>query len=309
MKKNALTKRKIDKKLVFYIICFAFPILQFLVFYIGVNFQSFLLAFQKYNEADSKFEFLSNKHLFDNFKDIHKDLTETKRLLFALKNTIIVWVATSLVGTVAAVFFSYYIYKQKATGRFFRFILFIPSILPAVLLAMVFDLFTADFIPRAFDSVPEMGLLYMNKPNVRFGVVVCYTVFIGFGTQILLYTGTMEQISSSIIEAGQIDGVTPMKELWYIIIPEVMPTIGTFLIAGVAGAFMNQANLYSFYANKAIDEVSTLGYYMFNIVKKDTVYGYGEKWYPYASAIGLCCTFLAVPLTLLLRKFFARFEE
>ena len=49
MEKHALTKRKIDKKLIFYIACFALPVLQFLIFYIGVNFQSILLAFQKYD--------------------------------------------------------------------------------------------------------------------------------------------------------------------------------------------------------------------------------------------------------------------
>ena len=146
-------------------------------------------------------------------------------------------------------------------------------------------------------------------PDIRFTAVVFYTVWIGFGTQILLYTGTMEQISPAVIEAGQIDGVTPMKELWYIVIPEVIPTIGTFLVAGVAGAFMNQANLYNFYGQTASSDNYTLGYYMFSMVQKNIELGYGEAFYPYASAVGLCCTLLAVPPTLLLRKFFARFEE
>ncbi|MBQ7912475.1 MAG: sugar ABC transporter permease [Clostridia bacterium] len=304
MEKTTLTKRKIDKKLIFYIVCFALPILQFLVFYVGVNFQSILLAFQKYDGQTTSFYF-DNQDLWVNFKKVYEELTKTNTLLVALKNSLIVWGATSIVGTVAAVFFSYYIYKQKGTGRFFRFILFIPSILPAVLLAIVFKLFTGDVIPVLFDAPKVLEA----EPNVRFTAVVFYTVWIGFGTQILLYTGTMEQISPAVIEAGQIDGVTPMKELWYIVIPEVIPTIGTFLVSGVAGAFMNQANLYNFYGQTASSDNYTLGYYMFSMVQKNTNLGYGEAFYPYASAIGLCCTLLAVPPTLLLRKFFARFEE
>ena len=304
MEKQALTKRKIDKKLIFYIVCFALPIIQFLIFYVGVNFQSILLAFQKYDGKTASFYF-DKQDLWVNFKKVYEELTETNTLLIALKNSLILWVATSIIGTVAAVFFSYYIYKQKGTGRFFRFILFIPSILPAILLAIVFKLFTGDVIPVLFDAPKVLEA----TPDIRFTAVVFYTVWIGFGTQILLYTGTMEQISPAVIEAGQIDGVTPMKELWYIVIPEVIPTVGTFLVAGVAGAFMNQANLYNFYGQTASSDNYTLGYYMFSMVQKNIELGYGEAFYPYASAVGLCCTLLAVPPTLLLRKFFARFEE
>ncbi len=304
MGNTMLTKRKIDKKLIFYIVCFALPVLQFLIFYIGVNFQSILLAFQKYDGKNSAFYF-DKQDLWVNFSKVYKELTETNTLLVALKNSLILWGATSIIGTIAAVFFSYYIYKRKGTGRFFRFILFIPSILPAVLLAIVFKLFTGDVIPVLFDAPKVLEA----TPNIRFGAVVFYTVWIGFGTQILLYTGTMEQISPAVIEAGQIDGVTPMKELWYIVIPEIIPTIGTFLIAGVAGAFINQANLFNFYGQTASSDNYTLGYYMFCLVQKNIDLGYGEAFYPYASAIGLCCTLLAVPPTLLLRKFFAKFEE
>ena len=304
MGKLALTKRKVDKKLIFYIVCFALPVIQFLIFYVGVNFQSILLAFQKYDGKTTSFYF-DKQDLWVNFKKVFEELTETNTLLIALKNSLILWGATSIIGTVAAVFFSYYIYKQKGTGRFFRFILFIPSILPAILLAIVFKLFTGDVIPVLFDAPKVLEA----APDVRFTAVVFYTVWIGFGTQILLYTGTMEQISPAVIEAGQIDGVTPMKELWYIVIPEVIPTIGTFLVAGVAGAFMNQANLYNFYGQTASSDNYTLGYYMFSMVQKNIELGYGEAFYPYASAVGLCCTLLAVPPTLLLRKFFAKFEE
>ena len=304
MGKHAVTKRKFDKKLIFYIVCLALPVLQFLIFYVGVNLQSFLLAFQKYDGKTASFYF-DVQDLWVNFKKVYYELTETNILLISLKNSLILWAATSLIGTVAAVFFSYYIYKKKRTGRFFRFILFIPSILPAILLAIVFKLFTGDVIPVLFDAPKVLE----SAPDIRFAAVVFYTVWIGFGTQILLYTGTMEQISPDVIEAGQIDGVTPMKELWYIVIPEVIPTVGTFLVAGVAGAFMNQANLYNFYGQTASSDNYTLGYYMFNIVQKNLDLGYGEAFYPYASAIGLCCTLLAVPPTLLLRIFFARFEE
>lgn len=302
METNPLNeKKKVNPKLIFYIIMMAFPILQFLIFYIGVNFQSILFAFQKYENGTFYFD---TKDLFVNFARIWDELTGAKNLWIALKNTILVWFFTSFLGTVIAVFFSYYIFKHQESGRFFRFILFIPSVLPSILLSIVFRLFVNDVLPIAFNTSDLLDAI-----NPSFSTILFYTVWIGFGTQVLLYTGSMEQVSTSVIEAGEIDGATPMVELFQIILPEVIPTIGTFLISGIAGAFINQANLFNFFGHGARPEIRTIGYYMFMMVTKNVSLGYGEAHYAYASALGLCCTLIAVPPTLLLRKVFARFEE
>ena len=47
---------KLNNKKIFYYSLMLFPLLQFCIFYIGVNFQSILLAFQKYE--NSSFVFL-----------------------------------------------------------------------------------------------------------------------------------------------------------------------------------------------------------------------------------------------------------
>ena len=60
-KKKKLLNRK-KKQLIFYICIVALPILQFCVFYIGVNFNSILLAFKTF-DADT------NKYVFDGFNN------------------------------------------------------------------------------------------------------------------------------------------------------------------------------------------------------------------------------------------------
>ena len=134
-------------------------------------------------------------------------------------------------------------------------------------------------------------------------------MFISFGTQVLLYSNAMEQISPSVLEAAQIDGAKPMTEFFRIILPEVMPTVSTFLIASIAGMFMNQANLYNMYGESANSQTFTLGYYMFIMVQNNSSLGYGKLYYPFASALGLCCTLIAIPLTVLFRKFSKKFED
>ena len=48
-KKNLMKSKKNRGKTIFYWSVLAFPLLQFAIFYIGVNLNSFALAFQKFN--------------------------------------------------------------------------------------------------------------------------------------------------------------------------------------------------------------------------------------------------------------------
>ena len=294
---------RVDRKKIFYIALMIFPLVQFAIFYIAVNIQSILLAFQTYE--DSRYVFLG-KDFFANFKQVGKEFTEYKTLLYALKNSLIMWVCTAFCGTGLAIFFSYYIFKRKKTGRVFRFVLFLPAIVPAILLSTVFKLFTSDVLPVA---IGVEKVLESTNASVRLTAVIAYSVFISFGTQVLLYSNAMEQISPSVMEAAQLDGAKPMQEFFRIILPEIMPTVATFLIASIAGMFMNQANLYNMYGERADSRTYTLGYYMFIMVQNNSKIGFGKRYYPFATALGLCCTLIAIPLTALFRKFSKRFED
>ena len=57
--------------------------------------------------------------------------------------------------------------------------------------------------------------------------------------------------------------------------------------------FLNQANLFGFFAESARTESYTLGYYLFTLVLGSASY----SQYPYASAAGITLTLVAAPLT------------
>ncbi len=300
--RNTLKQRKVDKDLIFYCIFLAFPLLQFCIFYIGVNLNSFSLAFKKYDVMKDQYNLA--EPLFSNFTRMWTELTKTSLLADALKNSLIVWLFSTLFGTAIAFIFSYYIYKKRLMGKAFRFVLFLPTVLPSVLMVIMFKFFANEAIPLVWAELTGEAIdAIMDIPDVRFPVIVFYSVWIGFGTQVLLYTGTMEQISPSVIEAGDLDGTTPLTEIWYIVLPEILPTLETFLIAGVATIFTNQANLYSFYVTRAQPKDYTIGYYLFYLVNNSD---FGLLEYPYASALGLVCTAIALPLTYGIKKLLSK---
>lgn len=300
---KGMSNMKKNRQLIFYILMLIWPITQFLVFYVGVNLNSFLMAFKTYDQSISAFKWVG----LDNFKRIWLELTEYSTLSDALVNSLIVWFFTIFLGTVLAVFFSYYIYKKFRMHGFFKVVLFLPSILPAIILTMIFKTFVNEALPELLALIGiQIGPLMTLDAVSKFPMAAFFTIWIGFGTQVLLYTGTMEQISPSVIEAAQLDGVKPMRELFSIVLPDVIPAINTFLVTGIATIFVNQANLLSFYGFDLFSSDRTIGYYLFMLVNHPD---YGKSEYGYASAIGLCCSAIAIPLTWIVRHYLTKLED
>lgn len=300
--KTTKIKRKGDiSELIFYICIIALPLLQILIFYFYVNFNSLALAFKRYTGE------ITDTFVWDfkvNFVDLMEDLTNNV-LLDALKNSLIVWVFTAAIGTFLSILFAYYIYKKWAIAKVFKFFLFLPSVLPSILLVIVFKFFASEAIPGYLSEIFGVTVSPLLKRGslTLMPTVIFYNVWVCFGAQLLIYTGAMDQIAPEIIEAGKVDGVSPTREFFSIVLPMILPTVSTFVVANVATLFTNQANLYTFFGDAVDYSNYTIGYYLFELVNKE---GYGKSAYTYASLLGIICTLFAFPLTMLARKLLNR---
>ena len=297
-------KQKGDRgELIFYCCLVALPLLQVVIFYFYVNFNSILMAFKSYDR-------LSDTFYWDfgaNFSRFWSELTKTSILIDAFKNSFIVWLFTSVLGTVLSIIFSYYIFKKWAFGKTFKFFLFLPSVLPSILLVIVFKFFVNEAIPGyvLHFSGKIITPLLVGKDTLM-PTILFYNVWVCFGSQLLIYTGAMDQISPDVLEAGKVDGVSCIREFISIVVPIILPTVATFVIANVATLFTNQANLYAFFGDNVGYSNYTIGYYLFELVNKA---GNGKSMYSYASALGIICTLIAFPLTMLVRRLLNGKEE
>ena len=275
----------------FYILVLIIPIAQICIFYFGVNFRNILMAFQFQDltnyEQPYSWSTINFKLLANDFKD--------NSFWIMVGDSFLVWLCTQFAGTVLALFFSYYIYKRKTLYKFFKFILFLPSIIPALLLVLIFSKFTSEALPTFMHT--EQDLLNNNK--TYFWVVTAFSIWISFGSQVLVYSGAMNQIPGEVLEAGKLDGVTPFREFISLVVPYILPTVGTFLIAGVATIFTNQLNLFSFFGEGVPGMDKTIGYYLYILVAAPQA---SSTRYCYAALLGLLSTLVAVPLTFIVRK-------
>ena len=303
MKETKVGNKGDRGELIFYCSLIALPILQVIIFYFFVNFNSVLMAFKSYDTINDTFYW----DIGANFTRFWNELTKTSILADAFKNSLIVWLFTSVLGTFLSILFAYYIFKKWPFDKGFKFFLFLPSVLPSILLVIVFKFFVNEAIPGYILHFTGKTIdpLLIGKDSLM-PTILFYNLWVCFGAQLLIYTGAMDQIEPSILEAGKIDGVSDVREFFSIVLPMVLPTVSTFVIANVATLFTNQANLYAFFGDGVGYSNYTIGYYLFVLVNRS---GNGKTMYTYASALGIICTLIAFPLTMLARSLLNGKEE
>ncbi len=281
--KLSVNKTKIAKgKILFYACIVALPLLQFAIFYIGVNINSFVLAFQRWDGEKYRYVW----HGLWNFKDVLVDLVTNAQLIISMRNSLILFVVGAFLGSTLALYFAYYIFKKHFAYRFFKTVLFLPNVVSSVTLAIMLLYFTTDA------SKAIIGIELLTEKNTKLPTLIFISIMLSFGVQTLVYSGSMSGISESILEAAVLDGITPIKELVLIVVPMIFPTISVFIVSSIAQVFLNQMNVFNMYGADAPDiNIYTIGYYLYT-----KILGATNTEFPYYSAFGLVLTFITVPI-------------
>lgn len=296
-KKVGNTRKK--EQILFYISFVTLPLLQFFIYYILVNAQSILFAFQGYDITTGKY-FFNN---FKNFVDLFDELSKGGIVLVAIKNSLMLYGVTLLLGTSLALMFSYYVYKKFFGSVAFRVILYLPHIMSNVSVVSIYKYFVDIGVPyiwELFTGTKITGLL--ANLDTQFYTIMFLSIYLSFGNNVLIYTSSMSSISESVVESAELDGVSRLKEFWYITLPMIFPTFINFIVTGLANIFANQMLLFDFYAETAEKKLFTLGYYLYREVQQG-----GPDIYPHLSTIGFVLTVFISACTLTVRRLMAKF--
>lgn len=298
-------KAKLNKgDLLFYCVFLAWPVLQFCVFYIGVNLNSILLSF-RFNELnDTGTELITRYWTTESYQKAWFELWQgdgKQYLAFTFK----AYFTTTIISVPLGLLFAYYIFKKLPGWGAFRVVLFLPSILSGVVVGLIFR-----YLLDGLSMVIGVNLLDPVEGNL-FAALMFYNVWISFGTNVLMYSNKMSGISDEIIESAHLDGAVGIKEFWYIVLPLTYSTLSVFLITGVATIFVSQYGAIEMFNWDADYSVKSIGYWFFanaNQFKKmlslDDISAAGL---PTFAAMGVIMTLLTVPVALTIRWALERF--
>lgn len=299
-KKLVTVRSRRRGELIFYCSLIAIPLLQFLIMYVAVNINSFVLAFKTYTvNPDGTASIVWAG--FSNFQAFIKNLFSSEMIL-RLRNSLIVYGFRLGVGTVLALLFSYYIFKSYRGSGFFRYMLMLPSFMSPVVLVMIFTYVIEYAVPSLF----HMRSLFDGAPIQQLLVVILYNTLVGFGSGVLMYANAMARIPDSLIEYGKMEGISPIREFFTVVLPCIYPTLETFLIIGLSQIFTDQANLYTFFGDASHFSIQTIGYWLYTQVLDGRA---TMSSYPYSSAAGLVLSAITIPIVLIARHFLDKLDK
>lgn len=298
------SKRNKLKKNLFVYSLIAYPLILFLIFYVVVNFNSILLAFQTIDGSGKSFAGLNNFKTF-----LSEMFGEGNLLSYSFINSIKMYFINLVVCMPLYVFFSYLLFKKCFLNKTVSFLVMIPSIMSGLVIALIFVNFIGSNGPLTFimertgwNGGKWLNLLYDEK--YAFGTTLFYMIWLSFATSLIVYPTAMRGINPEVLESAKIDGISNMfQELWYIILPLIYPTLTTFLITGFAAIFSTSGPLLEFYYTDAPDYVSNMGYYFTKMILVDGT----EFSYPKYAAGGIILTIIVAPLTILLKWALVKF--
>lgn len=310
------TKRKPmsrkSKRNLFFGAMVLYPLLVFVLFYVIVNFNTIILAFTEYTTTPGVIGYNRIFAGLKNFRVVFEMLKFENNYVMIL-NSLKLFFYKLVIGLPISFIFAYYIYKKYALSKFFRVICFLPNIIPNLIMVYLFRFLVNEGIVAIFNA--ERGLL--QNPTTEWGTILFFNLWLGFATQTLVFASSMSAIDYSIIESAEIDGATPIQELWHIILPGVFGTFETYVLVAIATMFVDQMSLITFYDKFDIPgNMRTVGYYLYvQAYQSDFVpstswennHIHGKLSYSQISSFSLMVSLVVIPITLIVRKLFKKY--
>ena len=291
-------RRKIKwMRILFICVMLAYPSFQLVLFWLSPNFDSLISAFIKINPRLGLREFS-----FSNFQKLFREFgTPDSQLMRGVINSFWHFVATVVVGIPLTILLAYFIYKKIFGSKVFRVIFFLPSIISGVVLATLFVTFI-QYPVSPFNQLMAkiMKVDPIDTPDLlsKYKVLtICvYTVWTGFGVNLVMFNTAMHRVPADVIEYGKIEGVGMVRELVQIVIPMIFPTLTTVLLLGIAGyfTFIQPVMLFRPMPNGDLTGTSwSVAYYIYYLFKGKT-----RPDVNYACAVGVFFAAVGTPVVI-----------
>lgn len=283
-----------------YIMIFLLPAL---VLYLGFTIlpiiTTFIYSFFDYNGIGSM-----TFNGLQNYLDI---FTKDPYTLLAIKNSLILVVASLLIQLTLALILALIISRGVKGEKFFRTVYFIPVVISSMVIGQLWlKIFNSDYgllntLIRAFGN-PDYNYSWLATKKTAFLTTVIPAVWQYIGYYMLIFYAGIKSISPEYYEAAKLDGASERQIHSKITIPLLAPIIKICVVFSITGALRSFDLIFVMTGggpNHASEVPATLMYT--NLFSKG-IYGYGS-----AQAVFIVVECLV--LTFIVNKMFKKAEE
>lgn len=189
-------------------------------------------ALYDWNIIKAKRDFIGLRNFIDLFRD--------KQFLTSLVFTLKLGIVTVALNNLAAFAISYFLNESIFAKGLTRSMFFMPNTIGGIMVSFIWCFLFTNVLPKVFaaaglESLSQVS--WFGSGSMAFVTIVVAAVWTGSGFLMVLYLAGLQNISTDILEAGEIDGCTGLKKVILIQLPLLMPTITINLFVSIAGAF------------------------------------------------------------------------
>ena len=306
---NVVRKKKKVRlsRIIFIVLFLLMPTLNFLLFYVYVNVDSFLMAFKFVEKGQVQWG-------FSNFVNFYNEIVRDKgELYLALVNTLKTWFLTFCMFPISF-FVSVFIYRKILGGQVFRVIFQIPGLLSATIVSSLYIMLCnntgygtptssvgalSSLVQKLFDLPYAPSLLGEERWANTF--VFVNIIWLSFPGDMIIWGGTLSRIPDSVIESAKLDGASWWTETVKIIIPMVWPTVALKLVLMTTGILGASGNVFLL-TSKGAYGTQTLSNWMYLKIYSQGGYLKKGNALNYLSAVGLVFTAITAVLVIIVRQ-------
>lgn len=152
-----------------------------------------------------------------------------------LKNTLTISALSLLIGFPIPILLALLlneVKKNKFRGLV-QTVSYAPHFISTVVMCGMLVLFlspTNGFINKFINFLGFESVFFMQSPGMFKWVYVISGVWQGAGWSSIIYYAALSGVDKALLEAADIDGASRLQKIWYINIPEILPTIVVMLI-------------------------------------------------------------------------------
>lgn len=231
---------------------------------------SIVLSFTKYN--------IISEPAFYGVKNYIRLLSDTK-FQVSVVNTIKLMLVIVPVQTVLAMSVSILLAKRKKTvlGRLANAVIFIPVLSSNAVVGTIWKALLNAHVPFIDGFFAIFGIqadMVLGDTTMALVAVGLITVWKMLGYYVVIYVSALMGISDSYYEAARVDGAGWLKEIRYVTLPMLKPTIILSVFLGITTSVQSFDIIYNLTGGGPAMSTTTLVYYAYDLCFKSNKAGY-----------------------------------
>lgn len=143
-----------------------------------------------------------------------------------------------LMGFFIPIFVAIMVNEMRGLKGFFRLVYFLPTVIPITVSILIWRLIYASdngFLNAALVSIGGQAQSWLQNPRLVKPAIIVLLTWANFGSTLLIYLASLQDIPAEQYEVAEIDGASPFDRIRFITLPYLYPTmIVTFVLQVIA---------------------------------------------------------------------------